>query len=174
MEQERFPGDLLQQCRVERGLSQQEVAAQTKIPPHHLNALEQGTLDALPARCYGRGFLKTYCRFLALDPAPVLEAYDRVTQQANRPFGYRGSHNPVDWISRRFPDVITWLTIYGIFAFAWLAYDLLVHPHSEVTDGRVEAGTIEMVVPPTPFGQQWQGAWPNNPPEEGPSRHSHK
>jgi cytoskeleton protein RodZ len=54
-------------ARTERGLTLNEVAAQTRVPIRHLEALEKSDFGALPGSTYSMGFAKSYARFVGLD-----------------------------------------------------------------------------------------------------------
>ena len=60
-------GEQLKAARTERGLTLNEVAAQTRIPIRHLEALETSDFGALPGSTYSLGFTKSYARFVGLD-----------------------------------------------------------------------------------------------------------
>jgi cytoskeleton protein RodZ len=60
-------GEQLNAARIERGLTLNEVAAQTRIPIRHLEALETSDFGALPGSTYSLGFAKSYARFVGLD-----------------------------------------------------------------------------------------------------------
>jgi cytoskeleton protein RodZ len=60
-------GEQLHAARTERGLTLTEVAAQTRIPIRHLEALEKSDFGALPGSTYSIGFAKSYARFVGLD-----------------------------------------------------------------------------------------------------------
>ncbi len=51
------------------------VADKTRIASHHLDALERGDFDALPAGPFGRSYIRSYAEVLGIDPAPILRAY---------------------------------------------------------------------------------------------------
>lgn len=65
-------GRTLRNARVERGLSIDHVAAETRISGRFLQALEEEAFDELPAPVYVRGFLRSYANFLRIDPDPLL------------------------------------------------------------------------------------------------------
>src|SRR5262249_45369215 len=50
-----------------RGLRLEQIAAETKIAKHHLEALESGRFDSLPGGVYRGSFLRQYARLLELD-----------------------------------------------------------------------------------------------------------
>ncbi|MGI8748182.1 MAG: helix-turn-helix domain-containing protein, partial [Deinococcus sp.] len=70
-------GEGLRRAREERGLSLQEVAGQTRLRLDLLRALEAEDLSRLPERTLARSFLQNYARALGLDPAPLLQEFDR-------------------------------------------------------------------------------------------------
>jgi cytoskeletal protein RodZ len=76
---ERFDslGDLLRTARERRGLTVQELAAITRIPRRHLDALERGQFDELPGGMYRRAELRTYAETVGLDKAFVLERLEQ-------------------------------------------------------------------------------------------------
>jgi cytoskeleton protein RodZ len=60
-------GEQLHAARTDKGLTLNEVAAQTRIPMRHLDALEKSDFGALPGSTYSLGFAKSYARFVGLD-----------------------------------------------------------------------------------------------------------
>jgi hypothetical protein len=50
------------------------VAAQTRIPLRHLEAIERGDFTALPSRTYALGFSRTFASAVGLDPAVITDA----------------------------------------------------------------------------------------------------
>jgi cytoskeletal protein RodZ len=68
-------GRKLQETREQLGLSLEEVERSTRIRTHHLQALEEGDLDALPSSVQARGFLGNYADFLGLDVDAILLKY---------------------------------------------------------------------------------------------------
>lgn len=72
-------GRALRQAREARGLTLDEASAVTKIRPHILEALEDWDLARAGHPTFVRGFLKSYCSLLGLDPAPFLEAFSRTS-----------------------------------------------------------------------------------------------
>jgi cytoskeletal protein RodZ len=59
-------GAKLRQTREEKSISLHQVNRQTLIPEHHLEAIEQGRLDALPELVYVQGFVRKYAQYLGL------------------------------------------------------------------------------------------------------------
>ena len=63
----------MREAREARGLSLEQLAAETRIPQRHLQTIEAGEFSALPARTYAIGFSRTYARAVGLDDADVAE-----------------------------------------------------------------------------------------------------
>src|SRR5271169_457758 len=61
------PGAQLQAARQAAGLSLEQVAAQLKLAPRQVRALEEEDFAQLPGRTFARGFVRNYARLLNLD-----------------------------------------------------------------------------------------------------------
>jgi len=64
-------GERLRAAREEKGLSLDDVAAQTRIPRRHLENVEGGEWDQLPAPTYTIGFAKSYAAAVGLDRTEI-------------------------------------------------------------------------------------------------------
>lgn len=60
-------GERLRAAREAQGLTLDEIAAGTRIPRRHLQTIEDGRYDGLPAATYSTGFIKSWARRLGLD-----------------------------------------------------------------------------------------------------------
>jgi cytoskeletal protein RodZ len=49
------------------------VAAETRIPLRHLQAIEQGNFESLPSRAYAIGFSRTFAKAVGLDAAAITD-----------------------------------------------------------------------------------------------------
>ena len=76
-ERARRTGDVLRQTRLERGITLGEVEQDIRINRTYLEALENARFDVLPAPVYARGFMRSYARYLGLDPDEALRAVPR-------------------------------------------------------------------------------------------------
>jgi cytoskeletal protein RodZ len=79
-------GERLRAAREEKGISLEEVAAQTRIPIRHLDHIERGDWDALPAITYSVGFVRSYANAVGLD-GPALGAELREQLRGTRSVG---------------------------------------------------------------------------------------
>ncbi len=66
-------GRLLRDAREVRGLGIDDVVQVLKFNPRQIEALEADDLDALPGVMFVRGMIRSYARFLKIDPDPLLE-----------------------------------------------------------------------------------------------------
>jgi cytoskeletal protein RodZ len=66
-------GERLRAAREEKGLSLEDIAAQTRIPQRHLEAIEASEWDKLPAPTYTTGFAKSYASAVGLDRTEIGE-----------------------------------------------------------------------------------------------------
>src|SRR5687768_17362872 len=66
-------GERLRAAREEKGLSLEDIAAQTRIPRRHLESLETADWDKLPAPTYTTGFAKSYANAVGLDRTEIGE-----------------------------------------------------------------------------------------------------
>ena len=62
----------LSQTRQARGLTLDDAERSTRIATKFLIALEDHNYSIFPAPVYARGFLRSYCRYLGIDPEPQL------------------------------------------------------------------------------------------------------
>jgi len=68
-------GEELKRNRRLREVSLESIASATKISVRHLEALERGDYQRLPAPVFTRGFIRAYAGFLGLDPDEMVTAY---------------------------------------------------------------------------------------------------
>ena len=69
-------GAYLRAARRKRRVGMERAAEETRIRQDYLMRMESDEFDFL-APAYVRGFLKTYARFLRVNPEPLLEEFDR-------------------------------------------------------------------------------------------------
>ncbi len=68
-------GGFFRQARERQGLSLDQIASQTRIPPQHLQALEEEDFASLPAKVFTKGFVRSYARALGLDEEEALQLF---------------------------------------------------------------------------------------------------
>ncbi|MFA4965689.1 MAG: RodZ domain-containing protein [Thermoleophilia bacterium] len=68
-------GNTLREARVRRNLTLQQVEEDTKIRVKYVQAMENEDFDIMPGAAYVKGFLRTYCTYLGLDPEVIIGEY---------------------------------------------------------------------------------------------------
>ena len=66
-------GGRLLRAREAAGLTIEQVAAKTRIPQRHLEAIEANDFSALPSRTYALGFSRTYARAVGIDDKEIAD-----------------------------------------------------------------------------------------------------
>jgi transcriptional regulator with XRE-family HTH domain len=64
-------GEVLRAARERQGLSLAEVAARTRVPLRHLEAIEVGDYVGLPSLTYATGFARAYARTVGVDEVDI-------------------------------------------------------------------------------------------------------
>jgi len=90
-------GERLKAAREEKGLSLDDVARQTRIPIRHLEHIEKGEWDALPAITYSVGFARSYANAVGLDgPAVGAELREQLGGARSNVAGPAAYYEPAD------------------------------------------------------------------------------
>ncbi len=66
---------LIRRARQAKGLSLESLASTLKVTPAKLEALESGRYQDLPDLAFARALAKTVCRYLDIDPGPVMATF---------------------------------------------------------------------------------------------------
>ncbi|MCL2485567.1 MAG: DUF4115 domain-containing protein [Endomicrobia bacterium] len=69
-------GKLLKEKRESEGLTLEQAHQATRVQIKHLEALEEGDEKVFSAEVYYKSFLKSYAKYLGLDPAELISGYD--------------------------------------------------------------------------------------------------
>ncbi len=70
-------GDRFREAREARGLALSDAAEQIRIRSVYLAAIEDENWSAIGAPVYVRGFLRTYARYLGLDPEEAVGSFNQ-------------------------------------------------------------------------------------------------
>jgi cytoskeleton protein RodZ len=68
-------GGALAFARRERKFTLEQVSARLRLPKTYIKALEQSDFDSLPGVAYVPGYLRSYCKLLDIQAAPLIEAW---------------------------------------------------------------------------------------------------
>ena len=69
------PGQYLVYEREKRGFTVEDIAAQLHLSSQIIRALEEDDYGQLPEQVYVRGYIRSYCRLLRIDPTSALDLY---------------------------------------------------------------------------------------------------
>ena len=75
-------GNRLKAKRLELEFDERHVATELKIPIDQVRALESNNFHYFRSMTFARGFLKSYCRLLVVDPTEILLAFDNERKDA--------------------------------------------------------------------------------------------
>lgn len=82
-------GERLREARQAQGLTLAEVAARTRVPVRHLEAIEKSDYTGLPSATYSIGFAKAYARAIGMDEVTVGREVRNQSNQIPRPPEYQ-------------------------------------------------------------------------------------
>jgi transcriptional regulator with XRE-family HTH domain len=68
-------GNTLREARVRRNLTLQQVEEDIKIRVKYVQAMENEDWDVMPGVTYVKGFLRTYSKYLGLDPDVIIDEF---------------------------------------------------------------------------------------------------
>ncbi|HOG64967.1 MAG TPA: helix-turn-helix domain-containing protein [Spirochaetota bacterium] len=74
-------GQILKAAREKRGDTINEIAIHTKIGSRYLSALEEDRYEAFPSETHITGFIRSYAKYLELDPDHLIGIYKRILLQ---------------------------------------------------------------------------------------------
>ena len=167
-------GTLLRRAREKQGLHIAALAAQIKVAPRKLEALEGDRYDELPDATFTRALAQTVCRTLKTDPAPVLALMpqpggyrlEQVSEGINAPFRDDGRVAPSsEWAGLLRPAVVLpALVLAGALAL-WLLPAGTLQPVPSAGD----AASAVALVPPAPPASAAAPAAPAAPAAEAPA-----
>ena len=141
-------GQRLQAAREEKGLTLEAIASETRIPLRHLESIEAGDWDRLPAPTYTIGFAKSFAGAVGLDRADIGE------QLREEMGGVRPDTSTIEHFEPADParSMPRWLVVSAIvsilvivLAFAWIR-------NRSVSEQPVETAQQQAPAPQAPSG----------------------
>src|SRR3990172_7280667 len=157
-------GQRLGEARERLGLTLEEAERSTRIRAHHLLALEEGRLDALPSPVHARGFLKNYSEILGLASESTLLDYAEIIQArrgrtkpgaaaptpAPRPSVRLTSRRP-RWLSADlFVAAAVTLAVIGVLLWGLGRVIAAIRERNEAAQAAAAAPRASATPPPTP------------------------
>jgi cytoskeleton protein RodZ len=142
-------GDKLKKERELKGISLDQMAANTRIQKKFLQALEEDKFDSLPAAVFVTGFLRSYAAQVGLDPNPLVQEYEAIRQTtAPQPEQARKQAEQKE-SSGKFAVVVTSLAALALVLFAFSYFHDAKPQKHAVKPPPVEDDLIIPTAPPT-------------------------
>lgn len=148
-------GRALEKARLRRGKSLEEASRDTMLRIDYLLALERENFESLGGEVYVRGFLRSYSRYLGLNPEKVLGVYDRafgrfdpIPLPPESPPGVPGSGSEVRALLHRRPSWPLAAVAALIVFLSAAAVGLLNRDASTPTAAPLSAPSKVAVLPP--------------------------
>jgi cytoskeleton protein RodZ len=146
-------GERFRAAREQRGLTLSDVSEHLHIRSVYLAAIEDENWAAAPAPVYTRGFLRTYARFLGLDPEQAVAEFNAVSASGADETPAVSSYRP----PRSMRPLLLLGSFIAVLLIAWVVY-LYSTPASTHRPAVAASGTA---VPASPAGFPQASAAPS-------------
>jgi cytoskeletal protein RodZ len=153
-------GERFRAAREERGLTLSEVGEQLRIRSVYLAAIEEENWKAIGAPVYIRGFLRTYARFLGLDPEEAVGEFNAATGAA--PSSGAAQSSPATPGQRSIAPLLWIAGVVAIVLIGFVIYVYVSPPRAAVTTAQQSAA------PASPTALPSAGATPHPSPQPQP------
>jgi cytoskeleton protein RodZ len=80
------------------GQSLEDVSAALRVSRRFLHGIEEGNYAGFPERVFSYGFIRSYAKYLSIDPGPVLAEYERTVEL--RAEGETAAQLRPEWLER--------------------------------------------------------------------------
>src|SRR5579863_8894855 len=119
-------GERFRAAREARGLSLSDVSEQVRIRSVYLAAIEEEQWKAIGAPVYVRGFLRTYARFLGLDPEDIVQTFNREVPSAGTPSDASSALSSRSERSSKPGTMLLWIAgVVAVLLVAFVAYNAM-------------------------------------------------
>ena len=127
-------GQELQQARLDKGLSLDDIQQSTKIQKRYLAAIESGQFDQLPGAFYERAFVRQYATAVGIDAVDFMQKYENEDAETPQPdlsaarvdadnVTRAGMHQNEETVADKtrsmMPKIIIGVVIVAIIAIIW-------------------------------------------------------
>jgi cytoskeletal protein RodZ len=144
-------GQRLKEAREAKGMSLEDIAAQTRIPTRHLSSLEVSEWDNLPAATYSIGFAKNYASVVGLDRNEIGEQL-RAEMGGSRPVYAQPEVFEAADPARTMPKGLVFgalaLLVLVVLGLTWLNNRSLEPDETAVAEANAVGPEVAEVAPP--------------------------
>jgi cytoskeletal protein RodZ len=140
-------GTSFRKSRESLNLSIDKIAAETRINPRFLEAIENERFDLLPGGIFNRGFIRSYAVRLGLDPEEAIQGYEKLFRAVEA--------EPVQQETERVRGKTTKIPVYyvalaGLLILVVVFYFLSRHNEPPLTAAKPAVSDSPAVAPPAP------------------------
>lgn len=156
----RHLGERFRAAREARGASLSDVAEQIRIRSVYLAAIEEGNWAAIGAPVYIRGFLRTYARYLKLDPEEAVAEFNATLPES--PAVSTAAEPARSPASRRTGLLLIWIAgTVAVLLVAFVVYnELTLRRQNDVAQATAAPSALPSSVPAA-GGSPVAGAFPS-------------
>jgi len=123
-------GKRLEEARIQKNLTLDELQEITKIQKRYLQAIEAGNFDVMPGKFYARAFIKQYAEAVGLDPEKLFDEFSSEvpkTTETEVSTGLSRTQKKQTSVSRTssllisvLPKLLIVLLVISVVVFIWL------------------------------------------------------
>jgi hypothetical protein len=137
-------GETLRVAREAKGVTLSQAEAVTRVRGKYLRALEEADWGSLPEPLYVKGFLRSYARYLGLDPLNVIAQYDRLSSVPRTKPVVRPAVSPLRLGANAWTGLVIGLIVFGAFAVG------LIYLYRQYSASTVPPTPVAILAIPTP------------------------
>jgi cytoskeleton protein RodZ len=144
-------GNRLKAKRLELEFDERHVATALKIPIDQVRALEANNFKYFRSITFARGFLKSYCRLLGIEPSEMLRAFDSEREDAEPTI------KPVDKVNKQtnFGDpIVIFISVVIIAVLVFLVFWWPSQPSKPVVPNEIKSEVSEPTTAPEPASNE--------------------
>ena len=143
------PGESLRQAREAAGLTTKDVADSLNLLLSNIEAIEANQYEHMNAGIFIRGYVKSYARFVGLDPEPLVAAADLRLKSSSKA-GVKAPHNtpPAGSAAAKFANIEPRHKVIGALvgaALIWVLVSLMIAGDSESPAPAVEQSESDLM-----------------------------
>ncbi|MCH8173777.1 MAG: helix-turn-helix domain-containing protein [Proteobacteria bacterium] len=141
-------GEILQQERLRRGLSEREVADRLHISMYYVKALEANQFEKLPGAVFAKGYIKNYASLLNLDASELIPLYEEISRtQSAVAESELGNSTRRKLDRNKFWLVVSVLVFVGGFTLLWLYNSFVTEDEVDAAGTRPSPGLTQTTAP---------------------------
>lgn len=149
------PGQLLQQARIRKELSIEDISSRLRLAKDVIDALENDKYDKLPAPIFVRGYMKSYASFVGVDSNQVIDRYNQKVGEVDANISLGAAHVTPPSMTAIKDRKKKWLPVVaaGVLVLlgfvVWMFADTDTPEQVQLTDSAATVATATNTLDPT-------------------------